>query len=435
MPSTVPSTVPSSSPYAAFTTTISSAFPLPGALGFYVQVRRDLAYGADLPANQIKAINDLPVGVTGDAEQVMDIYYPSTPSVPLKTILFVHKGGWIKELDPNSTNGRMLGGSKTSDNEGCTGNSADYTRDTCQCPVAVFASKGYAVACMNYHLIVPVLGGGGGTPLGTVPRPIIDVKTAIRYLKKNYGALGIDRNKIAVWGVASGGHMAAMAGTTAPSPGFTYPANFEGTIHTEDPTITSSVRAVVDYSGFTDLSLPDNATVIRSISYYLPLPTFGALPIVPAVPTSTSTAAQVTAYNTALAVRAAEVSRRDNQKNLVFSRYSPRIYVNSNTAPFFIIHGEGDYVVPQTSSTTLLFALQTYGITTTGLGQPMFTCGQAALFTVGNVQPVECTGRATPLPAIVANPNKLFPVLSGNPYYYTGAMFDQVNTFLLSVMN
>ena len=46
------------------------------------------------------------------------------------------------------------------------------------------------------------------------PDPLIDVKSAVRFLRANADRLGIDPAKIAVIGDFAGGYLAAMTGAT-----------------------------------------------------------------------------------------------------------------------------------------------------------------------------------------------------------------------------
>ena len=45
------------------------------------------------------------------------------------------------------------------------------------------------------------------------PAPLVDARYAIKYIRKNASALGIDRNKVAVMGSSAGGHLAALVCT------------------------------------------------------------------------------------------------------------------------------------------------------------------------------------------------------------------------------
>lgn len=95
------------------------------------------------------------------------------------------------------------------------------------------ATKGYIVAMVEYR----------NTDIAQYPAPIEDTKTAIRFLKAHADEYGIDKERVAVWGDSSGGHVALMAGFLPP---------FEDrSLYPEE---SERVNAVVDFYGITDIS-------------------------------------------------------------------------------------------------------------------------------------------------------------------------------------
>ena len=71
-----------------------------------------------------------------------------------------------------------------------------------------FSSRGYAVASVEYRPSTTAL----------FPAQIQDVKTAIRFIRKNADKYGIDPNNLFVWGDSSGGHLALLASLTQDQP-------------------------------------------------------------------------------------------------------------------------------------------------------------------------------------------------------------------------
>ena len=67
-----------------------------------------------------------------------------------------------------------------------------------------YVHKGYAVACVEYREI----------PADTWPAQLLDVKTAIRYMRANAKLYGIDKSRVAIMGNSSGGHLALMTALT-----------------------------------------------------------------------------------------------------------------------------------------------------------------------------------------------------------------------------
>jgi len=98
------------------------------------------------------------------------------------------------------------------------------------------AEQGYVVASIQYRT----------TTVGaTYKDAVIDVKSAIRYLRAHASQYHINASKVAVWGQSAGGYLAAMTGTTNGLSQFNTGANLGQ---------SSNVQAVVDEFGPSDLS-------------------------------------------------------------------------------------------------------------------------------------------------------------------------------------
>ena len=98
-----------------------------------------------------------------------------------------------------------------------------------------FARGGYFACTISYRLSGQAI----------FPAQVHDVKAAVRFLREHAEQLAIDPNRIGVWGHSAGGHLSAMLGVT-------------GNDHTLDGVAgnqfsDSTVQAVVDVSGPTDL--------------------------------------------------------------------------------------------------------------------------------------------------------------------------------------
>lgn len=101
------------------------------------------------------------------------------------------------------------------------------------------ASLGYVCFTPEYRLSTEAL----------FPAAIFDVKSAIRWVRKNAVAYNFDPDKIAVLGFSAGGEMAAFMGTTGNMP------LFEGTSCNLDA--KSNANAVVDIDGTLSFVHPD----------------------------------------------------------------------------------------------------------------------------------------------------------------------------------
>jgi acetyl esterase/lipase len=133
----------------------------PAGLPDTVEVRKNLDYAG-----------------AGNPRQMLDLVLPKERAVEgkLPLIVFIHGGGWRS-------------GSK----EGTIRRLLPYVE-----------SGEYAGATLNYRL----------TGESKWPAQIHDCKAAIRYLRGNAEKLGIDPEKIAVWGSSAGGHLVSMLGTS-----------------------------------------------------------------------------------------------------------------------------------------------------------------------------------------------------------------------------
>ena len=72
------------------------------------------------------------------------------------------------------------------------------------CLAQEIALKGYTCICVEYRL----------SDEAKYPAAILDIKSAINFIKNNAQKYGVNKNKIAVLGCSSGGQMATLVGTT-----------------------------------------------------------------------------------------------------------------------------------------------------------------------------------------------------------------------------
>lgn len=159
------------------------------------------------PLRNVTVKKNLIYASIDDLDLKLDLYVPKNAQTPMPLVVWIHGGGWSK-------------GSKAN------------------CPAIPMLKDGFAIASINYRL----------TDVAVFPAQIHDCKAAIRYLRANAGAYGIDPNSIGVWGASAGGHLAALLGTTNGN------EELEGTIGKHTPA-SSDVQAVCDWFGPSDLLL------------------------------------------------------------------------------------------------------------------------------------------------------------------------------------
>ena len=146
----------------------------------------------------------------GSARELkMNVAFPKdTTDAALPAIIYIHGGGW-------STGNKEMG---------------DLVN-------GILAAGGYFAVTIEYRLVQD----------SKFPACLEDVKAAVRFLRANAEELGIDPEKIGVWGHSAGGHLAAWLGTTGNA------AETHGSVgdYLETP---SHVNCVVDFFGPADFT-------------------------------------------------------------------------------------------------------------------------------------------------------------------------------------
>jgi acetyl esterase/lipase len=119
----------------------------------------------------------------------MDIYQPARRSGRAAPVaVYVHGGGFMLGSGASGGVGALLANS--------AGALFEPLRQRLN-------ASGYLVASVDYRL----------APAAAWPAPLDDAECAIRYLRTNATALGIDPHRIAVWGSSAGGTIVSLLGT------------------------------------------------------------------------------------------------------------------------------------------------------------------------------------------------------------------------------
>ena len=132
-----------------------------------IKVTENIAYRTDVGPNTV-------------LDMAQPLFGPQTDR---PAILIIHGGGWSAGLKNDMVYRTLM---------------IDY------------AMKGYVVCNMNYRLIQEAL----------PPACIEDVRCAVRWMKANAKAIGIDSNRIGTYGHSAGGHLSLMLGVSADSQAF-----------------------------------------------------------------------------------------------------------------------------------------------------------------------------------------------------------------------
>ena len=176
-----------------------------------------------------------------------------------------------------------------------------------------YVQKGYVLAAINYRLM----------DMAPFPAQIEDCKSAVRWLRANADRFGLDAENIGVWGVSAGGHLAALLGTTGDV------KEFDVGEHLDQ---SSAVKCVCEFFGPADLeSILEDPRLMEfmekekaAIEKFL-----GGDPM--------------------------------EKMDLAF-KASPTHHVGEDNAPFLILHGDEDKIVPLLQSRRLHDELQSAGV-------------------------------------------------------------------------
>jgi acetyl esterase/lipase len=181
-------------------------------------------------------------------------------------------------------------------------------------PLGLLSSK-YAIASLDFRLSTEA----------AFPGPVYDIKAAIRYLRANAKKYGYRSDKIIMWGSSSGGHLAALVGTT------NYDTSLEGDLGDYDKE-SSSVQAIIDYYG------PTNFTTILS---------------------------QSTPHGISVRAPALEIllGKPVEQVPDLAKKASPVFQVDKTDPPIMIVHGDQDNQVPVNQSLELMAVYKNLGLT------------------------------------------------------------------------
>lgn len=227
---------------------------------YAAEVRRDVAYG--------------PL-----AEERLDLCQPVGAAGARPGVVLIHGGGW---------------------------RSGGRGQFAAEC--ALLASRGFVAATIDYRL----------APRNRWPAQLVDAQLAVRYLRSQRAALGLDAGRLCAWGESAGGHLAAFLGALAG----VWPGDEAGLYAGESP----AVSCVVDVHGPVDLTRWLATDEQRHYAYGL----FGGQQPV----------------NGVTALRAA----------------SPVFYVSAASAPTLIVQGTADTLVPASQSEGLRRALGAAGV-------------------------------------------------------------------------
>ncbi|MEX2025784.1 MAG: alpha/beta hydrolase [Pirellulaceae bacterium] len=256
---------------------------------------------------------DVEYGKAGEMPLLLDVIKPKEAAEEGKLrpcIVWIHGGGW-QNGNKNSGLSRL----------GVWVASGDY----------VGVSVGYRLS-----------------GVATWPAQIHDCKAAIRWVRANADKLGIDPDKIGVWGSSAGGHLVSLLGTSGDV------KELEGENGT--PGVSSRVACVVDYCGPSDFLL-----------------------------FARSGASAANANGPVSKLLGGPVSEKQDAAR----EASPVTYVTKDDPPFLVVHGTADRTVPYAQGERFYEKLKAAGVDATfvkldggghGIGGPEITARAKTFF-------------------------------------------------------
>ena len=186
------------------------------------------------------------------------------------------------------------------------------------------AEAGYAVVSVEYRTV----------PIATFPAPILDTKTAIRYLRAHAEMYNIDPERIGIWGDSSGGWVATMVGASN---------GVEEFDQGEYLDYSSDVDYCIDWYGVTDLTTIGHG--------YDPETEEGHL--------SPATTEALLLNGTAFPPNKGAAVNADQE---LADSASPMTYVDAEDPAFLIFHGTADPLVSIFESDKLYESLKEAGV-------------------------------------------------------------------------
>jgi acetyl esterase/lipase len=142
---------------------------------FGAQMREMVALEPGDPA-AARIVRDIEFARPDGHPLLLDLYLPERPAAPAPVVVSLHGGGW-------------------------------RAGDRTQVPpvTEAFAARGLAIASVEYRL----------SDQATFPAQLDDVRLAVRWLRTHGAEHGLDVTSVGLWGSSAGGHLAALAATSA----------------------------------------------------------------------------------------------------------------------------------------------------------------------------------------------------------------------------
>lgn len=255
-------------------------------------------------AETVRSFIDIPFARVDGQELLLDLFLPRDVTNP-PLVIYLHGGAW-------------------------------RVGDKSEVP-SFLAERGFAVASLEFR----------SSEVARFPANVHDIKAGIRFLRAQAAKYGYRADRIALTGSSSGGHLAALVGTTNGM------AELEGEVG-EHRRESSSVQAIISWAGASNIS-----TIIEQS-------------------TPTGLKLRVPAVQSLLGALPEEVPE-------LARLASPVTHVDRGDPPILLLHGDQDVNVPVNQSLELQGAYRRAGLVAelhiiNGVGhtaRPFFGPGEA----------------------------------------------------------
>jgi acetyl esterase/lipase len=208
--STMPPPVSNQAPPARPPLTFAHSVAV-GDLSTSIVIRPDPADQIECHPDTVNTVSDVPFVTRSQSDTsiplFMDVLIPRWSEMPHPVVVYIPGGGFMNSAKEAALNRRTY-----------------------------LVEAGFVVASVQYRTM---------RNAATFRDGVADIKSAIRYLRRNAPRFNIDPQRVAVWGESAGGYLAAMAGVT----------NGVRTFEVgNDLDQSSDVQAVIDNFGPTDIT-------------------------------------------------------------------------------------------------------------------------------------------------------------------------------------
>jgi acetyl esterase/lipase len=256
--------------------------------------------------SEVHKIPDITYKTSDSIDHKLDIYLPRKSEKKFPILVFLHGGGWI-------------GGDKAFPEK-------FYMNDF----VLKFVQNGYAVVSVNYTLL---------DKNTNFPKPIEDSKEAVRWIRANADKYNFDEKNIGLWGASAGAQIGMVAAYSDDSQ-FSENSRFSN--------YSSKVNYVIDYFGPSDLNklLRTEEAGFKIFIFKLIFPKIYKM-----------RNDMIRGFTT----KDITVLKQEAIDGLKV--YSPVTYINQNSVPTLIIHGDKDRIVPFSQSEILKKKLDEHQVT------------------------------------------------------------------------